>query len=84
MLGPRDTIHGDKIRHARGLYGILNERGVSKVGILYRTVNHLIRLINNLLDLEKMDAGLLGLNLEQQLMMYLRSPHNIREAYRSS
>ncbi len=48
-----------------GLYGNLNERGEVKVGILNRTVNHLIRLINNLLDLEKMDAGLLGLNLER-------------------
>ncbi|MBX9691397.1 MAG: HAMP domain-containing histidine kinase, partial [Cyanobacteria bacterium] len=47
-----------------GYYGILNERGVSKVPALRRTVDHLVRLINNLLDLEKMDAGKLELRCE--------------------
>ncbi len=47
-----------------GLYGTLNERGISKVKNVNRTIGHLIRLINNLLDLEKLDAGMMELSID--------------------
>ncbi len=48
-----------------GLYGTLNERGTPRVATMNRTLSHLIRLINNLLDLEKMDAGKLDLSYRE-------------------
>ncbi|MBX9693255.1 MAG: HAMP domain-containing histidine kinase [Cyanobacteria bacterium] len=54
-----------------GIYGTLNERGMPRLLIVNKTVSHLIRLINNLLDLDKMDEGLLELRLEESKLQEL-------------
>lgn len=48
-----------------GAYGELNEQGRPRVEKAGASVVRLIRLINELLDVEKQEAGKLGLNLEE-------------------
>ena len=47
-----------------GAWGSLNEMGVNKVNMAAGSLRHSIQLINNLLDLEKMEAGLMELDLK--------------------
>ncbi len=48
----------------RGVYGELEDNGKSRLATATRNCNQLIALINDLLDIEKMQAGKLQLELE--------------------
>lgn len=47
-----------------GGFGELSEKGHEKVAVAERNVSRLVQLINDLLDIEKLDAGLFQLDLE--------------------
>ncbi|HNB23939.1 MAG TPA: ATP-binding protein, partial [Candidatus Melainabacteria bacterium] len=53
------TMVGDKV------YGALSDKGMAKVAMLESTVSWLIELISNLLDIDKIEAGLAELELRQ-------------------
>lgn len=50
---------------AKGKYGDLNARGVERFGKAEQSIDRLINLLNELLDAEKMEAGLMELDLEE-------------------
>lgn len=56
---------------AKGVYGELQETGKSRLASATRNCNQLISLINDLLDIEKMQAGKLQLELESADAMSL-------------
>ncbi len=47
------------------VYGSLNEKGMSRAASLEGTVGWLIEMISDLLDIDKIEAGLLDLNLKE-------------------
>ncbi len=55
----------------RGVYGELEDNGKSRLAAATRNCNQLIALINDLLDIEKMQAGKLQLELESAEAMSL-------------
>lgn len=62
---PLTGIQGTLALVERGIYGQLNEQGRNRVIAAEQNVYHLIQLINELLELEKLKAGKFDLNLEQ-------------------
>lgn len=53
------------------VYGALNEKGMKRAASLEGTVSWLIELISDLLDIDKIEAGLLELNFKESSLLEL-------------
>lgn len=60
---PLTSIHGSLVLLERGAVGVVSERAAHMLAIARRNTDRLIRLINDLLDLEKMQAGKMTMNV---------------------
>lgn len=61
---PLAAIHGALGLLGAGLLGDLNERGQHMVGIAVHNTDRLVRLINDVLDIERLNSGKVALQLE--------------------
>lgn len=64
MRSPLSSIQGALHFLQNGALGTLNEKGKSIVSRAERTTNQVLRLINDLLDIDKIEEGKFSLNLE--------------------
>lgn len=65
LRSPLTAIQAFLSLMAEGVYGELNEHGKNKVTVAERNCTRLIKLINDLLDIDKMQAGKLSLNISR-------------------
>lgn len=64
LRSPLTSVQGVVTLLARGMYGQLNETGEQRVRTAEKSIARLLHLIDDLLDLERMQAGKLNLNQE--------------------
>lgn len=64
LRSPLTSVQGVMTLLARGMYGQLNETGEKRVRVAEQSILRLINLVDDLLDLEKMQAGKLQFNQE--------------------
>lgn len=62
---PLNSVQGFLEMLTEGIYGPLTEQGEHRAGMAERNVSRLLRLINDLLDVTKLEAGKLELHLEE-------------------
>lgn len=65
LRSPLANIQVSLALAAKGKYGELNDRGVERFAKAEQSIDRLIQLLNELLDAEKMEAGILELELEE-------------------
>lgn len=61
---PLNSIIGYTELLLQGIYGDLNEKQLDRLGKVMRNGQHLLQLINNILDISKIEAGYMVLELE--------------------
>jgi PAS domain S-box-containing protein len=61
---PLTSIQGTLSLIARGIYGELNEQGQLRLSYAEGSTKRLIKLINDILDIEKLSAGMLAMSFE--------------------
>jgi PAS domain S-box-containing protein len=64
LRSPLTSVQGVVTLLGRGMYGQLNETGEQRVRTAEKSISRLLHLIDDLLDLERMQAGKLNLNQE--------------------
>jgi signal transduction histidine kinase len=64
LRSPLANIQVSLALAAKGKYGELNEKGVERFEKAEQSIDRLIQLLNELLDAEKMEAGILEIELE--------------------
>ena len=67
LRSPLTSLQGFLELLELGKYGQLNEQGTKRLLMAERNVNYLIKLINDLLDVERLEAGTIQLNKAEQL-----------------
>lgn len=65
LRSPLANIQVSLALAAKGKYGELNEKGLERFNKAEQSIDRLIGLLNELLDAEKMEAGILELNVEK-------------------
>lgn len=68
---PLTSIHGSLVLLDQGAVGVMPEQAVHMLAIARRNTDRLIRLINDLLDLEKMQAGKMEINVRPTAVGHL-------------
>ncbi|HEY9679860.1 MAG TPA: PAS domain S-box protein [Drouetiella sp.] len=63
LRSPLNSVLGFLEMLPEGIYGDLNPQGVDKVGVAERNVNRLIRLINDLLEIDRTESGKLTMDV---------------------
>lgn len=64
LRSPLNSVLGFLEMLPEGIYGDLNTTGQEKVTVAERNVNRLIRLINDLLEIDRTEAGRLSMEIE--------------------
>jgi len=64
LRSPLTSVQGFLFMLAEDIYGNLNEHGKKNVALAERNVTRLIKLINDLLDIDKLEAGRLRMNFK--------------------
>lgn len=64
LRSPLTSVQGVMTLLARGMYGQLTETGEKRVKVAEQSLVRLIHLVDDILDLERMEAGKLQFNLE--------------------
>lgn len=64
LKSPLTSVSGFLSLLSQGLYGTLTEQGEKRVQLAERNVSRLIAMINDLLDIEKLESGQLELTME--------------------
>ncbi len=64
LRSPLNSVLGFLEMLPEGIYGDLNPTGQEKVTVAERNVNRLIRLINDLLEIDRTEAGRLSMEIE--------------------
>src|SRR5262249_52463223 len=62
---PLTSVQGFLAMLLKGIYGDLNETGTQRSGAAERNVSRLISLINDLLDIEKLESGTLDIHCSE-------------------
>ena len=62
---PLNSIIGFTGILLQGLAGPLNEEQKKQMGMIQKSARHLLQLINDVLDISKIEAGQLSLSIEQ-------------------
>jgi PAS domain S-box-containing protein len=62
LRSPLTSVQGVMTLLTKGMYGKLNETGESRVKVAEQSLSRLINLVDDILDLEKMEAGKLQFN----------------------
>jgi len=65
LRSPLNSVLGFLEMLPEGIYGELNATGQEKVTVAERNVNRLIRLINDLLEIDRTEAGRLSMEIEE-------------------
>ena len=68
---PLTSIHGSLVLLDQGAVGVMPEQAVHMLAIARRNTDRLIRLINDLLDLEKMQAGRMEMHVRPTALGHL-------------
>ncbi len=68
LRSPLTSVQGFLSLLAEEVYGGLNEQGKKSVSLAERSVTRLIKLINDLLDIDKLEAGRLRMNFKHTSM----------------
>jgi len=68
LRSPLTSIVGTVKLLQVGLFGALNEVGVERVDVTVKEVDRLIGLVNSLLDIEKLEAGRMDLQMEDVVL----------------
>lgn len=66
---PLNAVQSTLTLLAHGAWGDLNDTGKDKIGKAEDNLRHSIGLINNLLDLEKMESGTMDLSIREVLLI---------------
>jgi PAS domain S-box-containing protein len=64
LRSPLNSVLGFLEMLPEGIYGDLNEQGKDKTNVAERNVNRLIRLINDLLEIDRTESGRLSMEIE--------------------
>lgn len=64
LRSPLNSVLGFLEMLPEGIYGDLNQTGKEKVDVAERNVNRLVRLINDLLEIDRTESGRLTMNIE--------------------
>ena len=64
LRSPLNSVLGFLEMLPEGVYGDLNSQGKDKVGVAERNINRLVRLINDLLDIDRMESGRLSMEIQ--------------------
>ncbi len=64
LRSPLTSVQGFLSMLAEDIYGPLNDKGKKSVSLAERSVTRLIKLINDLLDIDKLEAGRLRMNFK--------------------
>jgi len=64
LRSPLTSVQGVMTLLAKGMYGQLNETGEKRVKVAEQSLMRLIHLVDDLLDLERMEAGKMQFSLE--------------------
>jgi PAS domain S-box-containing protein len=65
LRSPLTSVQGVMTLLARGMYGQLTDTGEKRVRVAEQSLARLIHLVDDILDLERMEAGKLQFNLER-------------------
>ena len=68
---PLTSIHGSLVLLDQGAVGVMSEQAAHMLAIARRNTDRLIRLINDLLDLEKMQAGKMEMSVRPTDLRHL-------------
>ncbi len=68
LRSPLTSVQGFLSLLSEEIYGSLNEHGKKNVSLAERNVTRLIKLINDLLDIDKLEAGRLRMNFKHSSM----------------
>lgn len=68
LRSPLTSLQGTLALAEKGSYGELNEKGKARFLRAEKTVERLVKLINELLDIEKLEAGMLTMSLSEELL----------------
>ncbi len=68
LRSPLTSVQGFLSLLAEDIYGSLNDQGRNSVSLAERNVTRLIKLINDLLDIDKLEAGRLRMNFKHSDM----------------
>lgn len=84
LRSPLTSVQGFLYMLAEDIYGSLNEQGKKNVLLAERNVTRLIKLINDLLDIDKLEAGRLRMNfkhtdLDQVIERAFDAVHNLAQ-----
>lgn len=69
LRSPLNSVLGFLEMLPEGVYGDLTELGKEKVAVADRNITRLIRLINDLLDIEKLEAGRLSMDITDTALL---------------
>lgn len=69
LRSPLNSVLGFLEMLPEGVYGDLNAQGKDKVGVAERNINRLVRLINDLLDIDRMESGRLSMEIQDVDLM---------------
>lgn len=84
LRSPLTSVQGFLSLLTENIYGTLNEQGKKNVSLAERNVTRLIKLINDLLDIDKLEAGRLRMNfrmcrIEQAVDRAFDAVHNLAQ-----